>query len=87
MRFAKHACVGLALDTFDWMLLGMIPGLGDVVDVISTVYWTAVLGPVGLIEAIELVPGADILPVNIALGMMADGRAHAARIAEERPAA
>jgi hypothetical protein len=75
MRFGKHACIGLALDVFDWALIGMIPGVGDVVDIVAVLYWTSKLGPAGLVEALELIPGADILPCNVVLGMMADGRA------------
>lgn len=75
MRFGKHAMVGLVLDIFDWIGIGMIPGLGDVVDVVATVYWTKTLGPAGMWEAVEIVPGVDLLPINIALGMIADGRA------------
>lgn len=75
MRFGKHAFVGLLLDTFDWCVIGMIPGVGDVVDVISILYWTGKLGPAGFAEALELIPGADVLPCNLVLGMMADGKA------------
>ncbi len=81
MKIGKYAVIGFALDVFDWVLIGLIPGVGDVADVIATVYWTRVLGVLGLIEAIELIPVADVLPFNTALGMVADGRAATARLA------
>ena len=74
MKFGKHAVIGLALDMFDWIGIGMIPILGDVVDVVATFYWMSKLGPIGAFEAIELIPFADILPTNIMLGMMVDGK-------------
>lgn len=74
MRIGKHAVIGLALDIFDWALIGMVPGLGDVVDIVAIAYWTRKLGRVGLVEALELLPAADVLPINVALGMMIDGR-------------
>jgi glycine cleavage system H protein len=74
MKIGFFTFVGLALDIFDWLLVGMIPGLGDIVDVIAVVVWTVILGPAGLLEALELIPGMDILPFNTALGMLADSR-------------
>ncbi len=74
MRFGKHAFVGLALDAFDWALVGMIPVVGDVVDVVATLYWTSKLGAMGLVEVLELIPGADVLPCNLVLGMIVDGK-------------
>jgi len=65
----------LALDVFDWAAVGMVPILGDIIDLIGTAYWFKVLGPIGLATAIELIPGADILPTNLALGIYADSKA------------
>jgi hypothetical protein len=72
-----YTLIGLALDVFDWLIVGMIPLIGDIVDLAATVLWLKVLGPVGLAAAVELIPAADILPTNIALGIYADYRAEA----------
>jgi hypothetical protein len=74
VKFGKHAAIGLALDVFDWAGIGMIPGLGDIVDVGAALFWMSKLGPLGLTELLEVVPGADILPTNMVLGMVIDGR-------------
>jgi len=50
----------------------MIPVLGDLVDVVASLYWFKKLGPIGLAALIELVPMLDLLPTNLALGYMAD---------------
>jgi len=72
-----YTLIGLALDVFDWVGFGMIPVICDIVDLAATVLWLKVLGPVGLAAAVELIPAADILPTNIALGIYADYRAEA----------
>ena len=74
MKFGKYAGIGLALDMFDWLGIGMIPGLGDIVDVAATFFWMSKLGPLGLIEAIECIPGVDLLPTNVILGVIVDTR-------------
>ena len=69
-----HTLVGLLFDLFDWMGLGMIPVFGDVIDAVAMIYWVKVIGPAGLAEAIEFIPGADILPTNIVFGLYADSK-------------
>jgi hypothetical protein len=69
-----YTLVGLLFDLFDWIGLGMIPVFGDVIDAVTMIYWVKVIGPAGLAEAIEFVPGADILPTNVVLGLYADSR-------------
>jgi hypothetical protein len=71
----KNTIIGLALDVFDWLVVGSIPILGDIVDLAATAYWLKVLGPIGFAAAVELIPVADILPTNIALGIYADQKA------------
>jgi hypothetical protein len=67
-----HTLVGLLLDILDWLGLGIIPGIGGLIDTVGTAYFLKVLGPVGAASALELAPFADVLPVNIALGLHAD---------------
>ena len=67
-----HFIVGLLFDVVDWLVLGFMPILGDLVDLAAAAYFTHVLGPVGLTSALELVPFADFLPTNILLGLYAD---------------
>jgi hypothetical protein len=69
-----HTLVGLLFDLFDWIGLGMIPVYGDVIDAIAMIYWIKVIGPAGFIDAVEFIPGADILPTNILLGLYADSK-------------
>ena len=72
MMKLHHTLVGLLLDVLDWLGLGLIPGIGGLIDTAGTAYFLKVLGPVGAASALELVPFADMLPVNIALGLYAD---------------
>jgi hypothetical protein len=67
-----HTLVGLLLDILDWLGLGIIPGIGGLIDIAGTAYFLKVLGPVGATSALEFVPFIDVLPVNIALGLYAD---------------
>jgi hypothetical protein len=69
-----YTLVGLLFDLFDWIGLGMIPVFGDVIDAVAMIYWVKVIGPAGLAEAIEFIPGADILPTNIVFGLYADSK-------------
>ena len=66
-----HLIVGILLDAVDYILIGMIPGLGDVVDAVGILYFCFFLGPLGVAPAIELVPGLDILPTNMITGFYA----------------
>lgn len=52
--------------------MGLAPGLGDIVDLAGMLYFLKVLGPVGAASALELIPLADVLPTNLALGFYAD---------------
>jgi hypothetical protein len=64
--------IGIFFDILDWFGIGMLPILGDIVDLASTAYWIHRLGPLGIASAAELVPLADVLPINIVLGYLAD---------------
>jgi hypothetical protein len=68
----KHTIVGLILDIPDWLGFGLIPIVGDLLDIIGTIYFTKVLGPIGIAGAIELIPLADVLPTFTCLGLYAD---------------
>ena len=67
-----YTIIGLLFDVFDFLGVGLIPILGDIVDIIATAFWFTKLGPTGLIAGIELIPLVDILPTNILLGYMVD---------------
>lgn len=61
---------GLLLDVFDWLLVGAVPVLGDVVDLIGIAYFWKHLGPMALVGLLELVPLLDGLPTFTALGVL-----------------
>ena len=75
-KFGRHAKVGIALDVFDWICVGLIPVLGDIADVWATFYWVRVAGVVGYFELLELIPIPlfDVLPINTFIGIRADSR-------------
>lgn len=68
----RHTLVGIVLDGLDYLALGLLPVMGDIIDVIGAIYFFKVLGPIGLVSAVELMPMADVLPTNIFLGLWAD---------------
>lgn len=75
MKFPKYTLIGLAADLVDWLVIGMIPFLGDAFDVLMIVLWYIILkSPVALLGGIELIPLADVLPVHTAIGLYADNR-------------
>lgn len=69
----KYTILGLVLDAVDWIAVGLIPVLGDIVDVVGAFIWYRLIGPLGIASLIELVPLVDILPTNMLLGAYADG--------------
>ena len=75
MKLGRYSVIGFLLDLFDWMLIGMIPGIGDLADLVAAWFWTRKLGAVGLLSALELVPAVDVLPLNTVLGIAADNAA------------
>lgn len=72
MKFGKWTFVGFLFDLADWLCIGLIPGIGELLDVIAIIVWWRILGPVALIDAIELIPAVDLLPTNVAFGVYAD---------------
>ena len=74
MRIGKQTFIGLFLDLFDWAVVGLIPFLGDIVDLIAAFYWYRKIGWAGAIAAVEILPVFDVLPTNIALGLYADNK-------------
>ena len=68
----KNTIIGLLLDIPDFLGFGMIPILGDIIDVLGIIYFTKVLGVGGVMGALELVPGLDELPIFTFLGVYAD---------------
>jgi|GEM_PF-3397847 len=57
--------VGLIFDIVDWLGVGLIPGVGDVFDLIAVGVLFKLVGPIALFGAVELLPVAvtDALPV------------------------
>jgi hypothetical protein len=67
----KPVFVGLCFDIVDWVIIGLIPIVFDVFDFLCGLYWYTKVGAVGLASLIEVIPGLDVLPTNIALGVYA----------------
>ena len=66
-----HIAVGVAFDVIDFLGIGLIPILGDVVDVIGALYFYRFVGVLGLAGLVEIIPLFDILPTFTALGIYA----------------
>ena len=66
-----HITVGFALDVIDFLGIGLIPILGDVVDVIGALYFYRFVGVLSLAGLVEIIPLFDILPTFTALGIYA----------------
>lgn len=76
MKIGRYTLIGFVLDVFDWIGIGMIPVVADIVDIGAAIFWTVKLkNPLGLVAGIELIPLVDILPTNIAIGYYADQKA------------
>ena len=71
MRNFIPLAVGALLDIIDWLAVGFIPILGDIIDIAGSVYFYKMLGPLGAAGLIELIPGLDILPTFTLLGAAA----------------
>jgi len=75
MKLPKYTIVGLAADLADWLIVGMIPILGDAFDIMMVIFWYWILkNPIALVGAVELIPFVDVLPVHTAIGLYADMR-------------
>jgi hypothetical protein len=68
--------VGIALDIIDYLGIGLLPILGDLIDLAGIVYFWQVekLKYYSLIGAVEFIPLADILPTFTFLGILAGTR-------------
>ena len=66
-----HIAVGVAFDAIDFLGIGLIPIVGDVIDVVAALYFYKFVGLVGLTGLVELIPLVDILPTWTALGIYA----------------
>lgn len=64
-----HITVGIALDVIDFLGIGLIPIVGDVVDGLGALYFYRFAGIVGLVGLVEVIPLFDILPTFTALGI------------------
>ena len=67
-----YTIIGVLFDVFDFAIVGMLPVIGDIVDILATAFWFTKLGAVGLLAGVELIPLADILPLNILCGFLVD---------------
>lgn len=64
--------LAIANDLLDFLAVGAIPGLGDVLDIGTTGLIYYLTGePITLANAAELVPGADFLPLCSAATLVA----------------
>jgi hypothetical protein len=66
-----HLAVGFAFDLFDWLIVGLTPILGDLVDILAAVYFYRAVGLIAVSGLIELIPGVDVLPTWTAIGLYA----------------
>ena len=66
----RHILIGVMFDLLDFTF-GWIPLLGDMLDVLAMIYWYMQVGLPGILAGVELIPLADILPINVALGLYA----------------
>ena len=71
MKF-RYVLIGLAFDIVDWIGIGLIPILFDILDILTMFFWYKQLGTIGLADVVELIPGADVLPTNVVLGYLKD---------------
>lgn len=69
-RFIIAITLALIFDIFDYTL-GWIPGIGDILDIVSSLMIIALVGPVGIIAFAELIPGVDVLPTYTATVILA----------------
>tara|TARA_Y100000310_G_C20317145_1_gene638967 strand:+ start:192 stop:446 length:255 start_codon:yes stop_codon:yes gene_type:complete len=69
MFFAALFVNGFA-DFMDFILMGLIPGIGDIIDIgVMVINWSVFkLGPVTLLSSVELLPVGvtDLMPVHTA---------------------
>lgn len=56
-------------DFLDFMGIGCVPIVGDLIDIITSAFLMIAYGVPGAIALLELIPGIDILPIMIVTGV------------------
>ena len=67
--FSLVLCVILDIIEYAAVVL-MIPVVGDMFDIVGILICIAIFRWIGLVSLVELVPGADVLPIFIITGLM-----------------
>ena len=81
MKFKlSYFLAGLIMDGADYIIVGSLPIIGDIFDLMCMGFWYVVAkaGPAALAAGIELIPFADVLPTNIAIALYAGSRGEVA---------
>ena len=60
----KRLLVCLCLDSVEYVFLFLMPPLGEIFGVASLVISLLMFGWIGLISGLDMLPDADILPIN-----------------------
>jgi len=63
--------VSALLDVFDYVGVGLLPVVGDVVDIMGACLLFYLMGPVGLASLVELIPFLDVVPTYLAITLLA----------------
>ena len=71
LMFLMLLSCATVLDLVDWVVIGMIPGFGDVFDVVGYLMLAPFIGGYALPILFELVPGIDVLPTFIVVVLAA----------------
>jgi hypothetical protein len=69
----RYIILGLVFDILDVASI-FLPIVNDLIDLVCAAIWFLLIGPVGLTAALEIIPFADPLPVNTAIGVIAAKR-------------
>ena len=67
----KYSLIGFAFDVADLFVMFTLWGV-PVLSLATTAFWISVLGPVGIANGVQVIPGVSALPINTAMGFMAD---------------
>jgi hypothetical protein len=55
-RFYLALFIAILLDLFDFLIVGLIPGLGDIADIIGIAVLFPLIGPASLLGVFEFIP-------------------------------
>jgi hypothetical protein len=69
----KYTLLGIGFDVLDFILTFTVYGV-PVVSVFTTLFWVWKLGYEGAVNGVQAVPGISALPINTAMGYLADRR-------------